>query len=181
VCWSSRMGLGRMTRNFTHSHKPTQNQQTSWLAQVGTTLVLGRTTGDLGFTRLTTTRIRGSHHLPSYSILCTSPQEWHPNDFLSRDSQVEVPKLLKLGLSQLYKFITSCANFRLGWGLNRSSSLRRELSNSVLHATCTQGNWVDSWLSVVGSQIVSSTPDLSFDHNLCCKCPNESYELILDI
>jgi hypothetical protein len=38
---------------------------------------------------------------------------------------------------------------------------------------------------VVGSQNWptpgSSTPGPSFDHNLCLKCPNEQYELILDI
>ncbi len=33
ACWSSEMGLGKLTINFTHSCKPTQNQQTSWLAQ----------------------------------------------------------------------------------------------------------------------------------------------------
>jgi hypothetical protein len=47
--------------------------------------------------------------------------------------------------------------------------------------TCTQGNRVDSQLLVVGSQIANLTPDLSFGHNLCFRCPNESCEPILDI
>jgi hypothetical protein len=34
---------------------------------------------------------------------------------------------------------------------------------------------------VVESQIVSLTPSLSFDHNLCCRCPSGSCEAILDI
>jgi hypothetical protein len=34
---------------------------------------------------------------------------------------------------------------------------------------------------MVESPIVSSTPDLSFDHNLCFRCPNGSWEPILDI
>jgi len=34
---------------------------------------------------------------------------------------------------------------------------------------------------VVGSQTTSLTPDPSFDHNLCYKCPNGSCEAILDI
>ncbi len=34
---------------------------------------------------------------------------------------------------------------------------------------------------VVGSQIASLTPGLSFDHNLCCKYPNGSCEAIFDI
>jgi hypothetical protein len=49
------------------------------------------------------------------------------------------------------------------------------------HVTCTQGNRVDSWLLVVGSQIGNLTPDLSFAHNLCFRCPNGQCEPILDI
>ncbi len=43
-----------------------------------------------------------------------------------------------------------------------------------------QGNWVDSRLLVVGSQITNLTPDLFFGHNLCFRCPNGSCELILE-
>jgi hypothetical protein len=49
------------------------------------------------------------------------------------------------------------------------------------HTTCTQGNWVNSQLLVVGNQIVNLTPDLSFGHNLCFKCPNEWCEPIINI
>ncbi len=35
----------------------------------------------------------GNHHLPPYSILCSSPPRLHPNGSFSRDSQVGVPKL----------------------------------------------------------------------------------------
>jgi hypothetical protein len=35
----------------------------------------------------------------------------------------------------------------------------------MLYITCTQGNQIDSWLFVVGSQITNLTPDLSFGHN----------------
>ncbi len=49
------------------------------------------------------------------------------------------------------------------------------------HAICTQGNWVDSWLWMVESQTANLTLDLSFGHNLCFRCPNESCEPILDI
>jgi hypothetical protein len=51
----------------------------------------------------------------------------------------------------------------------------------VSHSTCTHRGQVDSRLLVVGSQTGSLTPDPSFDHNLCCKCPNGSYEAIFDI
>jgi hypothetical protein len=49
------------------------------------------------------------------------------------------------------------------------------------HATFTQGNWGDSQLLVVESQIGILIPDLSFGHNLCFKHPNESCEPILGI
>jgi len=44
-----------------------------------------------------------------------------------------------------------------------------------------QGNWGDSWLLVVGNQIVNLTPDLSFGQNFCLKFPNGSCEPILDM
>jgi hypothetical protein len=92
-----------------------------------------------------------------------------------------VPKSPRLGVLQLCETITSCADLRLGWDLNRSCSLFQELSNDMSHATCTQRNRVDSRLSVVGSQTANLTPGFSFGHNLCCRCPNGSCEPILDI
>jgi hypothetical protein len=65
--------------------------------------------------------------------------------------------------------------------LNQSYSPCQELSKDMLHATCMQGNWVDSWLLVVRSQIANLTPGFSFGHNLCFKCPNGSCEPISDI
>jgi len=40
------------------------------------------------------------------------------------------------------------------------------------HATCMQGNRGDFLLLVVGGQIANLIPGLSFDHNLCFRCPN---------
>jgi hypothetical protein len=57
----------------------------------------------------------------------------------------------------------------------------QELSNNMWHATCTQGNWGNSQLLVVGSQTANLTPNPSFGHNLCFKCPNGSCEPILNI
>jgi hypothetical protein len=105
----------------------------------------------------------------------------HPNGFLSRDSQMGVSKSPRLELPRLRRTITSYANLRLEWGLKRSCSPHREFSNGMLHVTCTQGHRVDSWLFVVGSQTANLTPDLSFNHNLCFRCPNGSCEPILYI
>jgi len=101
--------------------------------------------------------------------------------FLSRDSQVGVPKLLKLGLPWLWGPITLCADLRLRWGLKQSCSPCWKISNSMLHATCMQGNWGDSRLLMVGSQTTNLTPSVSFGHNLCFRCPNGQFEPILDI
>jgi hypothetical protein len=51
----------------------------------------------------------------------------------------------------------------------------------MLYATCTQGNRVDSQLLVVRSQTANLTPNLSFGHNLCFRCPNGWCKPILDI
>ncbi len=82
---------------------------------------------------------------------------------------------------QLWGPIILHVDIWLRWGLNQSCSPRQELFNGMLHATCTQGNRVDSRLLVVGNQIANSTHGPSFGHNLCFTCPNGSCELILDI
>jgi len=126
-------------------------------------------------------KLGGSHHLPPYSILYASPWGSHPNDILSWDFQMRVPKLPKLGFPRLWGFITLCVNLGLRWGLKQSYIPYQELFNNMLHATCTQENRVYSWLLVVRSQTANSTPDLSFGHKLCFRCPNGWCEPILDI
>ncbi len=84
-------------------------------------------------------------------------------------------------LPQLCRAITPRSNLQLGWGLKQSCSSHQELSNDVLHATCTHGGRVDSRLFVVGSQIPNLTLGLSFCHNLCCRRPNGSCDPILYI
>ncbi len=125
--------------------------------------------------------LKGSHHLPPYSILCASPLHLHPNGLFSRDSQNEIPKLSRFGLPGLWAFITSRLNLQLGRNLKQTYSSPWELSNGVSHSTCTHRDQVDSWLLVVKSQIASLTPGPSFNHNLCYICPNGSCEAILDI
>jgi hypothetical protein len=92
-----------------------------------------------------------------------------------------VSKFPKFRLSQLWGYITLCVDLRLRWVLKQSYSLCWDIFNRMSHATFKQGNRVDSWLLVVGSQTANLTPDLSFGHNLCFKCPNGSCEPILDI
>jgi len=123
----------------------------------------------------------GSHHLPPYSILCVALLHSHPNGFYSRDSQGGVLKLSRIRLSRLWEAIIPGSDLWLGWGLKQICSSPQELSKGVSHSTCTHRGRVDSRLLVVGSQTTSLTPDPSFDHNLCCRCPNGSCEAIFDI
>jgi len=94
---------------------------------------------------------------------------------------VGVPKLSKFGFSQLWGPITLCVDLRLRWFLKQSCSPHWELSRNMSHTTYTHGNRINSWLLVVKSQIVNLTPDPSFGHNLCFRCPNGWCEPILDI
>jgi len=121
-------------------------------------------------------KLGGNHHLPPYSIHCAWPWDQHPNVILSQDSQVKVLKFPQLGPPQLWGLITLCADLQLRWGLKKSCSPSQGISNSMLHTTFTQGNWGNSWLLMVESQIGNLTFGSSFGYNLCLKCPNGSYE-----
>ncbi len=104
----------------------------------------------------------------------------HPNGILSRDSQVT------LGIPTYRTFVTLRAhNFAckplIAWILMQSYSLHRKLSNDMLHIAYTWRNLVDFRLLVVRSQTINLTFGISFDHNLCFKCPNEPCEPILNI
>jgi hypothetical protein len=91
-----------------------------------------------------------------------------------------VPKFSELKLQQLWGAITFCADLKLKWGLKQSCSPCLEHSNPMWHVTWMKVNQGDSWLLMVGSQIVFLTPNLSFGYNLCFKYPNGSYELNLN-
>jgi hypothetical protein len=66
---------------------------------------------------------------------------------------VGVLKFPNLGFLRLWGPIIFSAGLWLIWGLKQSCSPCWELFNGMWHATCTQGHWDDSWLSMVGSQI----------------------------
>ncbi len=176
ACWSSRMELGRVTSYslIQICIKPTNKLVSSYY---GAPLVLRQAMGTLDSLDSPRPELRGSHHLPPYSILCASPRHPHPNGFLFRDSQGGVPKLSRFGLPGLWTIITLCLNLWLQWSLEKTCSFPRDLSNSVSHFTCTHRGRVDSRLLVVASL----TSDLLFCHNLCCRCPNGPCKAIFDI
>ncbi len=142
--------------------------------------MLGQATGNTDTQDSPRPGLRGSHHLPPYSILCDSPRGLHPNDF-SLPGLSRFPKSRQWGLLRLWSPITLRADLRSKCGLKQSCTPRRELSNDMWHVICSQVNRVDSRLLVVGSQIANLSPGLSFAHNLCFRCLNEPWEPILDI
>ncbi len=95
------MGLGRsdklqsLTRTCT---KLTQSGQ----CIVGALLVLGRTTDNSDTQDSPWPGLGGSHHLPPYNILYSSPWGPHANGFLSHDSQVGLgfrgPEIRTIGI-----------------------------------------------------------------------------------
>jgi hypothetical protein len=129
--------------------------------------VLGRVTGNTDTQDSPRPGLGGSHHLPPYSILCSSPRKLHPNGYFSRDSRVGVPKSRQMGFPGLWSPITLRADLGSQCSLKQSCSFRRELSNAVLHSRMKHREELDSRLFVVGSQTGNSTPGLSFGHNLC--------------
>jgi len=143
--------------------------------------VLGRATGDTDTQDSPRPRLGGRHHLPPYSILCSSPRRLHPNGYFSQDSRVGVPKSRQMGLLGLWSPIPLGADLGSQCGLKKSCSSRPELSNAVSHSRIRHRKEVDSRPFVVGSQTGSSTPGRSFGHNLCFRCSNELSEPILDI
>ncbi len=92
-----------------------------------------------------------------------------------------IPNFPKLRLLQLWRPITLSTNLWLRWGPKQSCSPCRKLFNSMSHVTCTQGNWGNFRLLMVGNEIVKLTSDPSFGHNLCFYHPNESCEPILSV
>jgi hypothetical protein len=167
--------------SFSHSHGPAHNPHKVVSAKLEHPLVLGRVTGNTDTQDSPRPRLGGSHHLPPYSILCSSPRRLHPNGYFSRDSRMGVPKSRQMGLPGLWSPITLRADLGSRCGLKQSCSSRRELFNAMSHSQTGHRKEVDSRLFVVGSQTGSSTSGPSFGHNLCFRCSNEPNELILDI
>jgi hypothetical protein len=130
ACWSSRM------TSFNHSHKPAQNQTTSWLVHSWNTFSARTSNGQ--------TQIHKIHHGPNLGeattfplivLLYASPRSPHPNGLLSRDSQIGVPKFPRLGLLRLWGPINLCVDLRLRWSLKQSCNPHWDLSNGMSHFT----------------------------------------------
>ncbi len=106
--------------------------------------VLGQATSNLDSLDSPWPGLGGSHHLPPYSILCSSTRRLHPNGSFSRDSQNGVSKLSRFGLLGLWASITSRPELGSGGGFNQSCSSCREFFNAMPHSRCSHREEVDS-------------------------------------
>jgi hypothetical protein len=111
------------------------------------------------------TRLAPKWHFVSGLPSCPS---WSP----------EIPKVATPAILGAHNFV--CRPL-IKMSLKQNSSPCWELANGMSHATYTRGNRGHFRLLVVKSQLGNLTPDLSFGHNLCFKCPNGSCEPTLNI
>jgi hypothetical protein len=100
----------------------------------GTPLGVGTSRGHFYTQDSPRSGLEGSHHLPPYSILCSSLPRLHPNGSFSRDSQVRVSKLSWVSNPRLWTVITPRSKLGLRQALNQSCNSRQKLFNAVLHS-----------------------------------------------
>jgi len=104
ACWNSEMELGRGT-SFNYSLEPASNQSTSWLVHIPEhPWCKDKPRAILDSQDSPRPKLRGTHHLPPYSIICVTLHHSHPNGLLSQDSQGGVPKLSRFGLPRFCEF-----------------------------------------------------------------------------
>jgi hypothetical protein len=124
-----RNGTRKNEKQFTHSSKPAQNQQTSWLAQGWSTFGARKSHGR-PWTYKTHHGLDSREATTFPHIVYSAPLRGSGVRmvFFYWDSQMGVPKSPRLEVPQLCGITTSCADLQLGWGLNQSCSPCRELS-----------------------------------------------------
>ncbi len=84
-------GTRKINKQFTYSQGPTQTKPQVGQYVVGALWCTDEPWANTDSQDSPWPGLGGSHHLPSYSILCDWPWDQHPNVILSQDSQVGVP------------------------------------------------------------------------------------------
>ncbi len=117
----------------------------------GTPLGVGTSHGHLDKQDSPRPGLGGSHHLPPYSIFCSSPPRLHPNGTNSWDSRNGIPKLSRncpeivpVEVPELWTAITPDCRVRSQRGLNQSCSSGRDLFNPMSHSQIGCREEVDS-------------------------------------
>jgi len=105
--------------------------------------VLGRATGNTDTQDSPRPGLGGSHHLPPYSILWTSPRGPHPNGFSLPGLPHGSPEISPSGTIKTLEPITLRVDLGSKCGLKQSCSSRRELFNDMWHVVYSQVNRVD--------------------------------------
>jgi hypothetical protein len=174
VYWSFEMGLGRIDKlqllTWTYT-KPTQG---GWCI-IGALLVLGRVTNDSYSQDSPRPRLGEATTFPLIIYYATLHMNHIQMVFCPGSPEIPTSRTPAKGS------ITSRAALQLEWSLKQSCSLRQKIFTGMSHTACMLGNRGDSQLLMVESQIVSLTLSISFDHNLCFKCPNGQCKRILYI
>jgi hypothetical protein len=108
------MGNRKSDKQFNYSHRPAQTKKQVGLCVVLVFLVHGQAMGKHGFTRLTTAQIWGKPPpSPFIGFFMFGHGANTQMSFSSETPKLGVSKFLKLGLSQLWRPITSSSNLQL--------------------------------------------------------------------
>ncbi len=123
ACQKSRDQTREMDQQIKHESASKTNHKRV-RSHSGTPLGVRTSHGQFGLLDSPRPGLEGSHHLPPYSILCVSPWRLHPNGSFSRDSQVGVLKLSRVGVPGLWTAISLHSKLGSGQVLNQSCSSR---------------------------------------------------------
>jgi hypothetical protein len=102
------MGTRKNEKQVDYSHGPAKPNNKLVSAYLKHFLCMDKPQANMDSQDSPRPRLRGSHHLPPYSILYVWPQGQHPNVILFRDSQVgsfEIPKIKTLATLEAHKFL----------------------------------------------------------------------------
>jgi hypothetical protein len=141
--------VGVLSKHCSHTCVISGFWMSNWMSNLSSDLIVFN---NMNSQDLALPKLRGSHHLPPYSIFYASHGACTQMSFCFGTPKFGVLKFLKLEPHDFGEYVAH-----------------------HLH-TSTSG-----WLLVVDSQIDNLTFDPSFGHNLCFKYPNGSCEPILDI
>jgi hypothetical protein len=133
----------------------------------------GQTTCIHRLTRLTMAQTWRKSPPSPYSILCDLPWRLHPNDIFPGTPKLKFSKISKLGFPPFWMPIISCADLWLRRGLKQSCNPHWKLFNNICHVLWTHVIQDNHQLLMVRNQIDTLSPNLSFNHNLCCKYLNQ--------
>jgi hypothetical protein len=153
-------------KHFSYSLKFASNQPTSWLNTIWSTFC-ARTSHVQPWTHKIHHSLNSGEATTFPHIVFSAPLR---EAYIQMTFCHETPKGESRNCQSLDSYncgtITPRLDLRSGWGLKQCCASLRNLSNGVLHSTCTDGGRVESQLFVVGSQTANLT--LAFLFAITC-------------